>query len=231
VSSSAEYNAAVLIIRGYFASTQGFLLESVSFSTPDLVTTQVTLVMSVTGTSTIDVVISQVTATLTAVSTITASTISVTQYTAVAVRTAFTVSVVQKVVLTVAWSADLADSTSAAFQAQANIVQNAYSTSTAFTTIQTMSIQTVVVRSFRIVTVTAGRKRRAGDDIEADIDISGEADSADVAAIETAVESVSARAAEESAVLDGAPTISTVKKSSASKFIASIVTLAAVLLL
>ena len=50
-----------------------------------------------------------------------------------------------------------------------------------------MSIQTVVVRSFRIVTVTAGRKRRAGDDIEADIDISGEADSADLAAIETAV--------------------------------------------
>ena len=50
-----------------------------------------------------------------------------------------------------------------------------------------MSIQTVVVRSFRIVTVSAGRKRREGEDIEADLDISGEADSDDAAAIETAV--------------------------------------------
>jgi hypothetical protein len=50
-----------------------------------------------------------------------------------------------------------------------------------------MSIQTVVVRSFRIVTVSAGRKRREGEDIEADIDISGESDSDDTAAIETAV--------------------------------------------
>lgn len=73
----------------------------------------------------------QVTATLTATSVISA--ITVTQYTAVAVRTAFTVSVVQKVVLAVAWSADLADSSSAAFQEQAAIVQTAYSTSSAFT--------------------------------------------------------------------------------------------------
>lgn len=173
-------------------------------------------------------VISEVTATLTATSVISA--ISVTQYTAVAVRTAFTVSVVQKVVLAVAWSADLADSSSAAFQEQAAIVQTAYTTSSAFTSLSTMSIQTVVVRSFRIVTVSAGRKRREGEDIEADLDISGEADSDDAAAIETAVESASTKAAEESDVLDGPPTISTVE-SSASKFLASIVTLAAVLLL
>lgn len=50
-----------------------------------------------------------------------------------------------------------------------------------------MSIQTVVVRSFRIVTVSAGRKRREGEDIEADIEIKGESDSDDTAAIETAV--------------------------------------------
>ena len=50
-----------------------------------------------------------------------------------------------------------------------------------------MSISTVVVRSFRIVTVTAGRKRREGEEIEADIDMEGEADSEDTAAIETAV--------------------------------------------
>ena len=61
-STSAEYDDAVLIIRSYFASTQGFLLESISFSAIDLVSTQVTLVMSVTSTTTVDinVVISEV---------------------------------------------------------------------------------------------------------------------------------------------------------------------------
>ena len=51
-----------------------------------------------------------------------------------------------------------------------------------------MSITTVTVRSFRRVVVTAGRKRREGeDDIEADIDIEGEADSDDTADVQTAV--------------------------------------------
>ena len=61
-STSAEYDVAVSVIKSYFASTQGFLLESISFSTIDLVSTQVTLVMSVTSTTTVDinVVISEV---------------------------------------------------------------------------------------------------------------------------------------------------------------------------
>jgi len=57
--TSAEYGAAVMKIRD-FASTEGFLFESVSFATPDLITTQVTLVMSATSTSTIDVLITEV---------------------------------------------------------------------------------------------------------------------------------------------------------------------------
>lgn len=59
-ATSAEYDAAVLIIRDYFASTEGFLLESVSFATTDSSATQVTLVMSATSTSTIDVLITEV---------------------------------------------------------------------------------------------------------------------------------------------------------------------------
>ena len=60
VTTSEAYAAAVVTVRSYFAATEGFLLESVSFTSTDLVTTQVTIVMSVTSTSTIETVITEV---------------------------------------------------------------------------------------------------------------------------------------------------------------------------
>ena len=50
-----------------------------------------------------------------------------------------------------------------------------------------MTITNVVVRSFRQVVVSGRKRRQAGDDIEADIDIEGESDSTDEAAIKQAV--------------------------------------------
>ena len=108
-----------------------------------------------------------------------------------------------------------------------------------------MTITNVVVTSFR--QVVSGRKRRQAEgDIEAEIDIEGESDSTDEAAIKQAVRQnthelkiktpaikvteVAKEAAESSDVLDGAPTIEEVN-SSESKFMASIATILAAVLL
>ena len=109
-----------------------------------------------------------------------------------------------------------------------------------------MTITNVVVRSFRQVVVSGRKRRQAGDDIEADIDIEGESDSTDEAAIKQAVRQnsqalkiktlaikvteVATEASENSDLLDGAPTVEEVN-SSESKFMASIVTILAAVLL
>ena len=85
-------------------------------------------------------------------------------------------TVISKVSLitSISWSASLEQTSSAAFTAAAAQVVTAIQTSSSFTKLSYSSSVTIrVVRFTQVTVVSSGRRRRDGEEIEAEIELSG----------------------------------------------------------